>query len=54
VDSFLGLQYAALRAVDAMTINKALKIRRLNGLNSYFNGENGSPINLPKPKNHEV
>jgi pSer/pThr/pTyr-binding forkhead associated (FHA) protein len=36
VDSFLGLQYAALRAVDAMTTNKASGIRRLNGLNSLF------------------
>jgi hypothetical protein len=36
VDSFLGLQYAALRAVDAMTTTKAPKIRRLNGLNSLF------------------
>jgi hypothetical protein len=36
VDSFLGLQYAALRAVDAMTTNKASGIRRLNGLSSLL------------------
>lgn len=36
VDSFLGLQYAALRAVEAMTTNKAPGIRRLNGLKSLL------------------
>jgi pSer/pThr/pTyr-binding forkhead associated (FHA) protein len=36
VDSFLGLQYAALRAVDAITTAKAPGIRRLNCISSLF------------------
>jgi hypothetical protein len=36
VDSFLGLQYAALRAVDAITTAKAPGIRRLNCITSLF------------------
>ncbi len=34
VDSFLGLQYAALRAVDAISATKAPGIHRLNGISS--------------------
>jgi hypothetical protein len=34
VDSFLGLQYAALRSVDDLTRQKAPKVRRLNGVRS--------------------
>ena len=34
VDSFLGLQYAALRSVDNLTAQKALGLRRVNGLRS--------------------
>jgi pSer/pThr/pTyr-binding forkhead associated (FHA) protein len=34
VDSFLGLQYAALHAVDAMAVTKAPGIHRLNALSS--------------------
>jgi hypothetical protein len=34
VDSFLGLQYAALRSVDALAAAGAPGIRRVNGLRS--------------------
>ena len=36
VDSFLGLQYAALRSVDHLRSQRASGIRRLNGLRSIF------------------
>ncbi len=36
VDSFLGLQYAALRAVDDIAAARAPGIRRLNFLSSIF------------------
>lgn len=35
VDSFLGLQYAALRSVDALTAQSAPNLRRVNGLRSF-------------------
>jgi hypothetical protein len=34
VDSFLGLQYAALCAVDGLVSARAPNLRRLNGFNS--------------------
>ena len=34
VDSFLGLQYSALKAVDGMVTSRALGLRRLDGLRS--------------------
>lgn len=36
VDSFLGLQYAALRSVDALTASGAPGLRRVNGLRSLW------------------
>lgn len=35
VDSFLGLQYAALRSVDHLGAEKAPMVRRMNGLQSF-------------------
>ena len=34
VDSFLGLQYAALRSVDSLTALRAAGLRRLDGFRS--------------------
>ncbi|MBE9126560.1 MULTISPECIES: FHA domain-containing protein [unclassified Coleofasciculus] len=36
VDSFLGLQYTALRAVDAIASTKSPRIHRLNALSSFL------------------
>jgi hypothetical protein len=36
VDSFLGLQYAALRSVDALAASRAPGLHRLNGLRSIW------------------
>jgi pSer/pThr/pTyr-binding forkhead associated (FHA) protein len=36
VDSFLGLQYAALRAVDHLAKNRSPRLRRTNGLGSFL------------------
>jgi lysine/ornithine N-monooxygenase len=36
VDSFLGLQYSALRAVDAVAAAKAPRLRRLNFASSLW------------------
>jgi pSer/pThr/pTyr-binding forkhead associated (FHA) protein len=48
VDSFLGLQYAALRAVDHMVTTHAPNLQRLNGFNSlwqWLNWLRNSPPN---------
>ena len=36
VDSFLGLQYAAMRSVDSLTQMKAPGLKKLNGLRSLM------------------
>lgn len=36
VDTFLGLQYAALRSVDALSKLKATKLKKLNGIRSLW------------------